>query len=271
MNNIPIHDSLTTMDDEVYNNYIKKLNHANESTKKLNATPHLKLDLPKFDYVKALDEIMTCTNNEFTPIQNCDFKDRNGPRTDHSTWSSRSLVNYVPYSDKYCSFYDREDSAENFPDLQPEAWENLKQGKAVSYKHMKYYKTELYDKMPYITSYLTTHVFENSNRILLWKLAAGGTIGWHHHSNKQGNTDVNDNIIVHIPITTHQDVKMLVKVGDLIHEENYKVGNAYIFNSVHDHAVTNFSDVDRIHIIVMIPFNDKKIWEVIERSFQNND
>jgi hypothetical protein len=270
MENIPVHDSINTMDESTYQNYIEKLKHANELTKQLNSIPHLKLELPEFDHQTALNEAMNCSNNNFSPIQNCDFRDRHGPRTDHNTWSSRALVNYVPYSDQYCSFYDREDSAEDFPELQPEAWHNLKQGKAVGYQHMKYYKTEIYDKMPYTTSYLEKYVYNTSNRILLWKLAAGGKIGWHHHSNKQGNTNVNDNIIVHFPIMTNPNVKMLVKIDNITHEHHYELGSAYVFNSVHDHAVTNYSNEDRIHIIVMIPFNDEKIWDTIKKSLINH-
>lgn len=271
MNKIPIQDSIESMTSEVYKNYTKKLNQANEDTKKLNSIPHLKLDLPNFNYNVAYQEITKAIGDNFTPIECCDYTNIKGIRTKHDTWSSSALVNYIPYSDRYFSYYDREDSAVNFPNLQPEAYELFKSNKPIGYKHMRYYKTEIYKKMSYITSYLEKYVYNTSYRVLIWKLAAGGSIGWHHHSNKQGNTDINDNIIVHLPVMSHPDVKMMVRINNNLYEEYYAPGNAYIFNSVYDHAVINNSNVDRLHIIAMLPFKDEKIWKIIKKSFKNYD
>lgn len=267
MNNIPIINSYDQMDQNASSAYHHSLENASEKTKRLARIAHLKLNIPKFDYETAYQEVMEHTKGDFTPIEAIkDYKNRLAPRGEHPTWCSRALVNYTTDSSKYFSFYDREDVAANHPDLQPEAARLYSQGISPSYKHMNYYKTDLYDKMPYITNYLTSYVFSKPQRILLWNLRAGGIIGWHHHSAKDSNYEF-DHLIVHIPITTHPAVEMLVKIDDVIHNQHYELGSAYIFNSVQDHAVNNNSQIDRIHIVAMVAWNDKKLWENIEASW----
>lgn len=234
--------------------------------------PHLKLNVPFFDYNKAIQEL-ECLENRYVPIKigKSPLWSKDKPSSDdlidHPTWSSRALVNYTYDSDKYFSFFDRDESTIARPDLQPIASKKIQEGKRPNGVDMFHYKTEIYDKMPYITEYIEK-LYNKSNRILIWKLAAGGSIPWHNHTTKAGKEKTTEDLILHIPIVTHPDIEMCVKIDDVIYKENYQPGSVYLFNSTNDHAVFNNTEVDRIHIVIMVPSDDKILNKLLEQSYE---
>jgi hypothetical protein len=262
-------NDLTTEQYTVYLTKLKELENKYEHFKILNSIPHLKLDSPTFDYNVANNQILTATNNNYTPINLNNYFDthREGP-IDHPFWSARALINYSSHSDRFFGNRDKEFAALTFPELQPFANQKLKQGKELTLEDMKYYQTDIYNLLPYITSYIHDYICDISYRIYLWKLKANGIIEWHNHSNLlwNKNLEVNESILVHIPIITTPTVEMLVRINDAVYSKHYELGNAYIFNNNYDHAVINNSEIDRVHIIVMIPWSDKKIANLVKKT-----
>jgi hypothetical protein len=255
--------------------YKRKLNRLEEKypiLKKLNKIPHLKLDLLDFDYKRAHKEILKATNDIFIPsnLHNF-FETQKFGVLNHTHWSNRTLVNYSYDSNNFVGQRDKEHASMVFPELQPVAKKLLEQNKDLSHNDMFYYKTDLYDQMPYITNYIEKNVCDNRYRIILSKIKSKGVIEWHNHTNVNWNKDikVNESLFLHIPVVSHSLVEMLVKIEDQVYSEYYIPGNLYIFNNIYDHAVINNSDIDRLHIVIMLPWSDLKLLNTIERTIKN--
>jgi hypothetical protein len=270
--NIPSWNSIDNLTNEqftVYASKIKKLEMKYKHFKILNKIPHLQLDLPEFDYETAKQQIQNATNDIFVPINMRNYYDTvaNGP-SDHPYWSARALINYSNHSDRFFGNRDKEFATLSMPEMQPNAKRLLEQNEELTLEDMIYYRTDIYDSLPYITEYINNYICDRSYRIYLWKLKAKGTIEWHNHSNLtwNKNLEVNESILVHIPIITNPLVEMLVKIKDKVYSEYYKPGNVYIFNNNYDHGVINDSETDRLHVIVMIPWSDNKIAKLIEKT-----
>lgn len=270
--NIPTWNSISSLTGKEYDMYlsnIKELELKYNHFRILSQIPHLKLTLPHFDYKIARNQIEEATDNNFTPINMRNYYDsiQEGPK-DHPYWSARALVNYSHHSDRFFGNRDKEFATLSVPEMQSNAKQLLDQNKELTLEDMTYYQTDIYDSLPYITSYINNYICDRSYRIYLWKLKAKGTIEWHNHSNLlwNKNLEVNESILVHIPIITHPSVEMLVKINDTVYSKYYELGNAYIFNNNYDHAVINDSNIDRLHIIVMIPWSDEKIAKLVEET-----
>ena len=64
-------------------------------------------------------------------------------------------------------------------------------------------------------------------------------------------------IRIHIPLITHDDVKIGVKGKKASHEINMKAdGSVYFLNQGYEHWVKNDSDVDRIHLVFVVMGQD---------------
>ena len=270
--NIPEWNSINNLSNEEYSIYLNKIEQLGikyNHFKILNKVPHLKLDLPKFDYVTAKKQILNATKNKFVSINARNYYDtqKNGP-LNHPYWSARALINYSHHSDRFFGNRDKEYATLSVPELQPKSKNLLDQNQEITLEDMIYYKTDIYNAVPYITNYINTYICDKSYRIYLWKLAAGGTIEWHNHSNLlwNKNLEINESILVHIPIITHSSVEMLVKINNKIYSEYYKPGNVYIFNNNYDHAVVNNSNVDRLHIVIMVPWSDNKLANLVSKE-----
>lgn len=273
IDNITSWNSINDLSTDQYNVYLKKIKELGskyEHFEILTNIPHLRLDLPKFDYVTANTQILDATNNIFTPINMRNYRDtiESGPK-DHPYWSARALINYSYNSDRFFGNRDKEFATLAAPEFQPAAKKLLDQNQELTLEDMSYYQTDIYKLLPYITNYIS-NICDQSYRIYLWKLKAKGMIEWHNHSNLlwNKNLEVNEATLVHIPVITHPAVKMLVKIHDTVYQKYYEPGNAYIFNNSYDHAVINESDIDRLHIIVMIPWADKKIADLVNRTIE---
>lgn len=252
--------------------YMKTLNEyetTNPYSKIMKDVPHLKLDLPEFDYQKALTEIDTHIGDKFIPInmRNVIETEEKG-HANHPYWSARALINYSPESDKWFQKQSKESVTWKHPELQPNAATLVDTAPRLNLQDMKYYKTDLYDKLSYISSYIFDNIAENTYRVFVWRIGKEGYLNWHNHARLPWHKDliVNDKAIVHLPVISHPDIRMLVNVNDNIYSEYYQPGNAYVFNNIHDHAVENKTDINRIHVVAFIPWNDPKFEKVLERS-----
>jgi len=254
---------------ERYIEHLERFEEENPYSKIMKSVPHLKLNLPTFDAEQAKAEIETHIGDDFVPINL-----RNTEETlehsalDHPYWYARTLINYTPDSRLWTQKQSKECATRMHPDLQPYAASIIDQVPRLNLLDMKYYKTDLYDKLSYITKYIFDNIADETYRIFVWKIGKEGYLNWHNHAKLPWHKDliVNDKAIVHLPIVSDPKIRMLVKIEEEIYSEYYQPGNSYVFNNIQDHAVDNPSDVNRIHVVAFIPWNDPKFEKVLERS-----
>jgi hypothetical protein len=245
---------------------------------KIRYIPHLKLKIPPFDLNRALSEISHYyKNNDFMQLDLKGIPYKEGGQYFwydglHDSWNSRALINYIPESKGTWGKEDRELAVKNYPEYQPIA-SNLKSRRPFL-QDMKFYKTEIWDSLPYITNYIMENFCEdflNMRRTHLYKLNSGGLLNFHNHRLLpwESYAAPHDEGIIHIPLITHPESLMLEQLGDShwIDAQHYLPGEAYLLNTYMNHAVDNTqSPIDRLHLTIMIDFSDKKFVEIIERS-----
>ena len=232
--------------------------------------PHIKLNIPPFDYEKAKVEVDNAIGSAFMPINMATTAEtiENGPNY-HRHWGSRALINYTPHSHLWFNKQSKECATRDMPEFQPHASSIIDNVPRLNLEDMKYYKTDLYDKLPYITKFIFEHICDTSYRAFIWKIGHDGYLNWHNHARLPWHSDViaNDKAIVHIPIVSDPNIKMLVRMDDkTIYSEHYNPGNAYVFNNVKDHAVENTTTIDRLHVAVFVPYHDKKFIKLLDSS-----
>lgn len=235
--------------------------------------PHIKLDIPHFDVDRAWNEIQQYALPIMTPINMRNTEETEAKGGDyHHSWTSAALVNYTPHSDKWFQKQSKECATRAYPELQPRANSIINSVPRLNLEDMEYYKTPLSEQLEYINDFIFTHICDKSYRAFIWGMKHEGYLNWHNHARLPWHKDLitNDKAIVHIPVITHPDIKMLVEIDDKIYAEHYEPGKAYIFNNIHDHAVQNDTGVDRYHISVFVPWYDKKFTKLLERSYENN-
>lgn len=232
--------------------------------------PHIKLDIPKFDHDRAKAEVDNAIGSAFIPINMSTTAETidQGPNY-HRHWGARALINYTPHSHLWFNKQSKECATRDMPEYQPYASSIIDKVSRLNLEDMKYYRTDLYNRLPYITKFIFEHICDTSYRAFVWKMGHNGYLNWHNHARLPWHSDViaNDKAIVHIPIVSDPKIKMLVRMDDQrIYSEYYKPGNAYVFNNIKDHAVENTTDIDRIHVVVFVSYHDKKFIKLLDRS-----
>jgi hypothetical protein len=232
--------------------------------------PHITLNIPKFDHAKAKQEVDEAIGSAFIPINMSTTNEtiKKGPNY-HRHWASRALINYTPHSHLWFNKQSKECATRDMPEYQTYASSIIDNVPRLNLEDMKYYKTDLYNRLPYITKFIFDHICDTSYRAFIWKMGHDGYLNWHNHARLPWHSDViaNDKAIVHIPIVTDPGIRMLVRTDDKkIYSEHYAPGNAYVFNNVKDHAVENNTMVDRLHVAIFVPYHDKKFINLLDRS-----
>lgn len=232
--------------------------------------PHIKLDIPEFDYKRAEAEVAEAIGSAFIPINMATTAEtiENGPNY-HRHWASRALINYTPHSHLWFNKQSKECATRDMPKYQPRASSIIDSVSRLNLDDMEYYKTDLFDRLPYITKFIFDNICNTTYRAFIWKMGHDGYLNWHNHARLPWHTDViaNDKAIVHIPIVTDPKIKMLVRMDDnTIYSEHYANGGAYVFNNVKDHAVENTSSIDRLHVALYVPYHDEKFIKLLDKS-----
>jgi len=232
--------------------------------------PHITLNIPEFDYKKAKEEVDEAIGSAFIPINMATTKEsiETAPNY-HRHWGARALINYTPHSHLWFNKQSKECATADMPEYQPYASSIINDVPRLNLEDMKYYKTDLYERMPYITEFIFEHICNESYRAFIWKMGHDGYLNWHNHARLPWHNDViaNDKAIVHIPIVTDPNIKMLVRMDDgTIYSEHYAPGKAYVFNNVKDHAVENTTSIDRLHVAVFVPYHDEKFIKLLDKS-----
>lgn len=263
------------LSDEAREFYIKNCEEYEKKapwSKKLKDVPHFRLDIPEFDTNRAIAEVNEHINGNFIPInmKTTDETVTDGAPDEHHSWGARALINYTPHSDRWFNKQSKECATRAYPEYQPYASEIIDTAPRLNLDDMKYYETELWDRMSYISGFLRENICNESYRSFIWKIKGHGYLNWHNHAKLPWHTDLitNDKAIVHIPLITNEQIRMLVEVHGKIYAQYYPPGEAWIFNNIHDHAVENKSSIDRLHVAMFVPWHDEKFQKLLERSYE---
>ena len=114
-------------------------------------------------------------------------------------------------------------------------------------------KTSSWNKIPKTVEWITNNLCDEDHLglVCLHKLTAGGWVDWHTHF------DYNM-AIVHFSLITNENDLSEVKINNKIDSMNYPKLEGYIFNSDLPHRSTNFSNHDRIHLVVECSLDNAK-------------
>jgi len=129
----------------------------------------------------------------------------------------------------------------------PKAAYNLKNIK-------KYVNTESWKKLPKTTKWITSNLCDEKDLglVCLHKLKTNGYVDWHTHPNY-------NMAIVHFSLVTNPNDLSEVMIDDEnVDSMNYDELQGYIFNSDLPHRSTNFSDHDRIHLVVECSYSNER-------------
>ena len=106
--------------------------------------------------------------------------------------------------------------------------------------------TNSWNLIPKTTKWITNNLCDEKDLglVCLHKLTANGPVDWHTHSNY-------DMAIIHFSLITNKDDLSQVRMdNDTIDSINYPKQEGYIINSRLPHRSINFSNHDRIHLVV---------------------
>jgi hypothetical protein len=171
------------------------------------------------------------------------------------------------------------------------AWSNNGDMKDITHYHdlaikdRKWYYTQEAEKYPYIMN-LVSKITDHPSLCKIIKSKPGNWLGWHSHQNdpviKQYNKP--EQVIIHIPIIQHEDVAFIVSKNMPENRSSFESldfyrndpnsyvgsfipGKAYFFNGYYPHSFKNYSNYDRMDIVLYSDINDNnKLLNLLERS-----
>jgi hypothetical protein len=248
---------------------------------KMARIPHLRLKLPEFPVAEVVREMYTAEPSYAqcslrTPEEERDL----GPlRQPH--WYASALVNYNRTAASFFCKLAKEVATFAEPEFQKKTRERylgsirptnstpcetaLNWG--LTSADMDHYPTELWERLPRTTEYITRHIGGPLYRCWFLLLKRQGYLNWHSHArlDAAGNFRY-DKFIIHIPIVTNPATRMHVRIDDQVHSLHYKAGEAWAFNSMHNHSAENGGDEDRIHLVITTSTSNPTIAKVIQDS-----
>ena len=162
-------------------------------------------------------------------------------------WNARMLRNFVP--DSEFGFGETMDYMEQLGRS-----DEIKEGR-VPPEYLT--QTPLFNEIPYIVSIIERFVtIDMCDRILISRVENQQRINWHSHNYYEKTYT---HAYLHIPLQTDESTEMLVYMDGILHRQHYNVGEAWVINTQHNHAVNNkLNSKDRYHILVLANFEDPK-------------
>lgn len=141
---------------------------------------------------------------------------------------------------------------------------SLKIDKEWEYNN-KFYATDTWYKCPKTTNWIVTHLCEEEDlgMVCLHKIKKGGYVDFHTHCDVYPYTLG----IVHISIMTNElDLSIVKDERGELHSMNYPLNKSFLFNGYLQHRSTNFSNSDRIHLVIECSFKNKKFLNLIKNA-----
>jgi len=244
---------------------------------KLKETNFFEVDFD-FDFPRLKEEILKTKfwYNHYVPPQYYFVSD--SPPEVHKQYKQCAIITYDPRKSSKCL-------TEYF------AWRDLNQN-IISYynldiKDRKWYYTEVADSYPYLKE-VVNEITDRPTLCKIVRSTPGHGLGWHSHQNDPEFPMLNrpEQCILHIPIIQDKEVAFMVQdnlPADRMYFDtldNYKKdskisigsflpGKVYFFNGYKIHAYKNYSNNERIDILL---YNDvdknPKLENLIKRSIK---
>jgi len=121
--------------------------------------------------------------------------------------------------------------------------------------------------LPYIKSIIEKFVTWNlCDRIMISKIEKNQRVNWHSHNYYEKEYT---HAYLHIPLITNDEANMLVYMDNELHVQHYNVGEAWVINTQHNHAVNNKDGNDRYHVLCLANFEDPKFAKILLDQLQN--
>lgn len=242
---------------------------------KLNEIPHLNLTryLPRVPIEDMLDELSQFTDADFYPYIT---GNPNKELAEHmaKNWHGFCIIDSSKEGRHNVDYLTTEN---NFNKL---TFNMDKDGKPV------YGPTDVGQLMPKTISYISSIVDYPQKTRISRIMPYGGNASWHSHYKLALSGDkkfaMNDDTrlankivepVLHIPLVTNPDVWFGISASNPNYDRNFKahwkhynVGEVWLFNSFFHHNVYNKGTVPRDHVMMYVPFDDKKLMPVIEQA-----
>ena len=230
--------------------------------------PHLQLDISE-----AID--MDSVLRELAPVLGepgyQPFIITEEPRRINDLWTAKALINLSPdHVDEFWRPNWLELAATEHAEWQPRAAE-IMQTRKLRANDMQFYKTQLWDRLPTISSYISRNISDDFYRVHIGRLSPHGFLTFHNHRKPKSDDGFPyGEIIVHLALITDQRCTMYVRDqqdDDKVYGQHYAAGQTWLFNSWLDHAADCTQlDYHRVHLTMWCRIEDDKFRDLLERS-----
>ena len=251
-----------------------------ETLDKLKNIPHLELDF-QFNFERLKAEVLAANNKWYgymPPFMNEHNMRLLGMKPDpeekkmYDTYQHCSLITYHP--GRYAEVVSETFAWSTNPErTQFEHYYNL------PYEQRKWYYTPEAEKFPYLKE-IVSQITDHPELCKLIRSQPGNWLGWHSHQKDPviRQYDKPEQCILHIPIIQHEDVAFLVSKNmpsnrshfdplDTYRNDpnsfvgSYTPGKVYFFNGTWPHAFKNYSNEDRLDIVL---YSDTTVNDTLE-------
>lgn len=247
-----------------------------EVSKKLNSIPHLNLTkyLPSVPYKDMLKELLQFNDNDFYPyITGNTNKDL--ARHMAENWKGFCIIDSCREGRHNIDYLTTENNHNKL------TWNLDKEGDFV------YKVTDVGELMPVTVNYLYSIIDKPQKTRISRIMPNGGNATWHSHYRLAQTGDkkfkMNDDErlehgivepVLHIPLITNQNVFFGVSETNpgidgrfqTATWQKYDIGEVWMFNSFFYHNVYNKGSMPRDHVMMYVPFDDKKMLPIIEQA-----
>lgn len=247
-------------------------------SQRLNRIPHLNLTkfLSKVPIEKMLRELNQFSNEDFYPYITGNL---NQQLAEHmaSNWKGMCIIDACQEGRHNIDYLTTEN---NFSKLTF----NLNE-----HNEFVYQPTDVGNLVPSMIDFIYEIIDKPQKTRISRIMPHGGNATWHSHYRLAETGDkkfaMNSDYrlkhrivepVLHIPLVTNKNVQFGVaehnpakqqKFTD-IHWQKYQVGEVWLFNSYFYHNVFNRGTTPRDHIMMYMPFNDKKMFPIILKAMK---
>jgi hypothetical protein len=262
------------MNDQEYQDAVASIPH-------LNLTPYL-LAVPHEEMLReVMAQFSKISPFEYGIDPNKNQQARDAVNYLREAWQGFCVVDITKRGDHMIDYFTEEYTHEKVMSMGVRFDEN---------GHAIYGPTDVGEQMPTTIDYIYKMI-ESPGKTRLSKLGAGKEIGWHCHAIKGKIRRTHlarkgaNRATIHIPLicndfSTHTvtkdptngtgiDADQLRSLNFPEYKQHYKVGEVWMFNSIHYHKAENRGPTDRYHMLIYFDHMDPLIRPIIEEAIKN--
>lgn len=145
-----------------------------------------------------------------------------------------------------------------------------------------YGPTDVGDLVPSMINYIYSFANKPGKTRISRIMPGGGNATWHSHKilamagDKRFTTSrYNETVVIHIPLVTNDKSYMSVTDKNPLknkecnyYKRRYRPGEVWLFNSYHFHNAFNYGDTPRDHILLYMPYYDKKLFPLLSNAVE---